>query len=380
MVAIVKKLGAERPVHVFVVGISRYRHLEDGSDPSDTGQASGLQQLSSAARSASGFAAWALENVPATRLESLYVNVAPAEDEQLHPAIQGLLSDTPAATRTSVVNDWEAFYNDCAGRREATVYIYVAGHGIQIGVEGAILLLEDFGVAGKPKLWAALDLVGMTKTLRGSEFPALQYWFIDCCREQADASDYDVAELQKPYVGFDVPNGLCRAAPVFFATFPRELAWARPGGVSLFNEGLVNALREEAATPPQGDTDHWCVTTSSLARFLNAYVVQQSGNLNQQVYISGHLGTTNEVLHEFATPPSFNLTVTLEPTDAYAVATADIDKDDDPVVHNANDWPLQRELPGGMYVIRINAEPEYRNATRAYSLTPQNCNYEVRLA
>jgi len=379
MVAIVTKPDAERPVHVFVVGVSRYRHLEDGSEPSDTGRASGLEQLSSAARSASEFAAWVLKNVPESRLASLYVNVAPAENEQLHPDIQHRLPDEPTATRADVVKDWETFYNDCDGASDANVYVYVAGHGIQIGIEGAILLLEDFGVPRKPKLWAALDLVGMSKTLRGADFPALQYWFIDCCRERTDAADYEVAELQKPYVGFDVPEGLCRAAPVFFATFPRGLAWARPGGVSLFNEGLISALRVDAATPPQGGTDRWCVTTSSLARVLNQYVAQQSGDLNQKVHLSGHLGTANEVLHEFAAPPVFNLTITLDPSAAYNVATADIDRDDARVVQNASDWPLERELPGGMYIIHINAEPDYPNATRAYSLTPQDCRYEVRL-
>ncbi|MFK7885783.1 MAG: hypothetical protein AB8G16_02870, partial [Gammaproteobacteria bacterium] len=97
MTELISNPDAERPVHVFVVGISRYRHLEDGAEPTPIGGASGLRQLSSAARSASEFAAWALDNSPQNRLASLYVNLAPAENEQLHPDVSPRLPATPTA-------------------------------------------------------------------------------------------------------------------------------------------------------------------------------------------------------------------------------------------------------------------------------------------
>lgn len=379
MTELISNPDAERPVHVFVVGISRYRHLDDGTDPTPIGGASGLRQLSSAARSASEFAGWALENIPQNRLASLYVNLAPAENEQLHPDVSQLLPAAPTAVRKDVVKDWEAFYHACARDNDAIAYIYVAGHGVQLGIEGAILLLEDFGAELKPKLWAALDLVGMSKTLRGAAFANLQYWFIDCCREAAEAADYDVAELRRPYMGFDIPQDLCTAAPVFFATFPREMAWAKIGGVSLFNEGLLNALRKEAAAPPQGASENWCVTTSSLARALNDHVVRASGDLSQKVHLSGHMGTTNEVLHEYSAPPLLDLTITLQPEAAYEVASANIDQDDTNIVADAREWPIKRELPGGMYIVHVHAQPDYPDATRAHTLTPQDRAKEVTL-
>ena len=379
MVAIVNKSVVEKPVHVFVLGVSRYKHLEDGSNPSDTGIASGLEQLTSAARSASEFAAWVLENVPEERLASLYLNVAPSANEELHPLVQGKMGNAPSAARATVVEEWEAFYHKCWETSDATAYIYAAGHGVQIAKEGAILLLEDFGAPRKAKLWAALDLVSMHKTLCGSDAAALQYWFVDCCREHAAAADYDVDELRSAYIGFDEPTGLCTASPMFFATLPRESAWARTGGVSLFNEALLKSLRKDAATQSQRGNETWCITTSSLVVALNEHVKRASGTHRQEVYLAGHPGLTTEMIYVFPEPPTGNLTIVLTPPDAHDVATAEINRDDVSVLSGAQEWPVECELPAGLYIIHVNAVPRYSNAVRSVTLIPQGVEKEVTL-
>ncbi|MEM9386736.1 MAG: caspase family protein [Pseudomonadota bacterium] len=380
MVAIVSNPHAVEPVYAFVVGVSRYRHLDDGDAPSNIGQDSRLAQLSSAARSASEFAAWVLANVPEERLAGLFLNVSPADGETLNPAVSAALGSTPTATRDVVETDWDEFYHACAARRDATVYVYAAGHGVQIAKEGAILLLEDFGVPRKPALWAALDLVEMNKTLRSSKSAALQYWFVDCCRERTEAADYSAAQLRQAFVGYDVLEGECTAAPVFFATLPREQAWARPGGVSLFNEALIKGLDRDAATRPQVQGGDWCVTTGSLAKTLNDYVGKASGNLRQHVYVAGHVGTTNEVIRTFSEPPPARLTISLNPTQAHSTATADIHQDDKQVVSNADDWPVARDLPAGLYIVQVKAAPDYADTTRSVALDPPACEREVTLS
>jgi hypothetical protein len=380
MVAIISKNVVEKPVHVFVLGVSRYRHLEDGSDPSDTGIASGLEQLTSAARSASEFAAWVIENIPEERLASLYLNVAPSENEALHPAVKDEVGSSPSATRAIVVEEWEAFYHKCRNTTDATAYIYVAGHGVQLNIDGAILFLEDFGTPLKRKFWAALDLKAMHRTLRGSDAAALQFWFVDCCREKADAAAYNVSELGSAYTGFDVPEGLCVASPMFFATLPRESAWARTNGVSLFNEALLKALRKSAATESQHSNGSWCVTTSSLVAAVNEHVKRASGAHRQEVYLGGHQGLTTEILHVFAEPPNGNLSITLKPTEARDVASARIDHDDVNVLAETQEWPITCELPAGLYIIYVRALPPYNDAIRSVKLIPQGVEKEVELA
>ncbi|MCP4897205.1 MAG: hypothetical protein GY906_09575 [bacterium] len=378
MVNIVKEKAGERLVHAFVLGVSRYRHLEDGAEPTDPGRDSGLAQLTSAARSASEFAAWVLESVPEERLASLYVNFAQSPDEKLHPDVAARTPDPQNATRAAVIADWRAFYKKCANNRDATAYVYVAGHGVQVGNEGAIVLLEDFGAPDESVFWAALDLPGMNKTLRGSKTASLQFWFVDCCRERADAQDYGAEKLKAAYVGFDEPEGECDAAPIFFATLPRQVAWAHANGVSLFNEGLLKALRRDAANDPDDDGT-WHITTGSLVRALDDHVREASGDLGQKVHLAGHLATTAEVVHVFAEPPVAHLKVTLIPTDAYDVATADIDQNDTNVVVNASDWPIERDLPSGIYIIRVNGKSQFPNKTESMWLRPQSKGREVRL-
>ena len=80
-----------RGTHALVIGVSRYR-FADGPESTPEGEAWGIENLSSAARSASEFAAWLvgeyrnLENP----LASLRVLLSPSEGETIHPAIQAL--------------------------------------------------------------------------------------------------------------------------------------------------------------------------------------------------------------------------------------------------------------------------------------------------
>src|SRR5687768_4799364 len=78
--------------HALIIGVSRYRHLADGAEPTPTAADFELEQLSAAARSASEFAAWLLDDVkgyhnPAAPVRSLRVLLSPQPAEQLSPQI-----------------------------------------------------------------------------------------------------------------------------------------------------------------------------------------------------------------------------------------------------------------------------------------------------
>ena len=55
---ILSSAGSGPAAHALVIGISHYRHLADGAEPTAKGQEIDIKQLTSAARSASEFAAW----------------------------------------------------------------------------------------------------------------------------------------------------------------------------------------------------------------------------------------------------------------------------------------------------------------------------------
>jgi len=378
MGAIVDKKINGPCTHVFALGVSRYRHLEDGDDPTDEGKESQLAQLTSAARSASEFAAWALNeyNNPDAPLASLYVCAAPTDGELLHPDIKAGLGAELSATRSAVMNDWLAFRKRCRENREAVAIVYAAGHGVQLTGEGAIMLLEDYaGPDQESALWAAFDMKGLHESMNGADVAARQFWFIDSCRERPEiAARFE--SLRGAFAG-DVPTGHCESSPIFLAAGPRARAWARIDGVSLFNEALLACLRRNAATPPPQQNDGWRVTTGSLAAVLKPHVLKASGSAQQVVELTGHLGTTTETLHVFKQPPTAKVTVQLTPEQAQDSSTASLYLAGKPVIEDADQWPIERELKSGIYTIQVSAEAPYANTLDSVPVKPPSTSYKV---
>jgi len=75
--------------HALVIGVSEYLHFGDGADPTPQGEEFQMEQLSAAARSASEFARWLLQDYRCQRapLRSLRVLLSPSPGEQTEPEI-----------------------------------------------------------------------------------------------------------------------------------------------------------------------------------------------------------------------------------------------------------------------------------------------------
>jgi hypothetical protein len=372
MVAIVDNPPTARsPIHVFVLGVSRYRHLADGSEPTEAGEDSGLEQLTSAARSASEFAAWILKehHDPNGDLASLFVNLAPSDDEVIHPVIATELQQKYGATRAEVMADWLEFRKRCKARRDATAFVYVAGHGVQLTTEGAVILLEDFaGDDQESTLWAALDMKGLHSSLNGKDAAQHQFWFIDACREEPEAAKH-FAQLAGAFGG-DQLDGRSKASPMFLAAGPRQRAFAKPFGVSLFCEALLANLRREAADSTTAGEDQWRVTTASLAAHLGPRVLRESGSGRQMVEVTGHHGTGAEVLHVFEQPPWGTLVVRLDPPAAENGSSASVLLDDDVMCSTAK-WPLVHDLRVGLYIIHVTPTPPFKESRKPIAVSPR---------
>ena len=113
-----------------------------------------LEQLTSAANSASEFAAWVLQEYRCQRapLRSLRVLLSPSKGEAVHPAIAALLPNNHAATIANVTAAIGEFKKAADRYSDNLLLVYIAGHGVQLTKTGAIVLLEDF--AGPEQLHA----------------------------------------------------------------------------------------------------------------------------------------------------------------------------------------------------------------------------------
>jgi hypothetical protein len=238
--------------HALVVGVSHYPYLS-GPMASPFGQNFGMEDLTSAASSASDVAAWLLEEYsnPDAPLASLRVLLSPTPGETINEGVAARLPAQHAAMRDAVEADLMAFRT--ASKVPGNVaFVYAAGHGIQLTKRGAILLLEDFANEGRVELYGAIDVVGCHDGLDGDEYAANQFWFVDACRQLPPVARMFEA-LESGVLSLPVPLGEADCSPLYLASTSRDVAFADVGGTTLFSQALLAALRGAAAAGPEND-------------------------------------------------------------------------------------------------------------------------------
>jgi hypothetical protein len=359
-------LGAasDRPgTHALIVGVSHYPFLS-GPNTSPFGEQFGLEDLTSAARSASEVTAWLLNEYhnPAAPLASLRVALSPTQDETYADGVAGRLPNTHAATRDVVERDLIAFRKDCE-RPDNVGFVYVAGHGIQLTNRGAIVLLEDFADPDRADLYGAMDMVGCHAGLYGSGYANNQFWFVDACRQRPRvASKFE--NLQGGVLDLKAPPGEVECAPLFLASASRDLAFAEVGGLTLFSRVMLSALRGAAAVGPETARGiGWHVSAQKLGQVLKEGVAElaRAKSEDQSVQPVGWPGEA--VIQRFEEPPSVRVVLTLEPSAAGSRTRVSMlfDADEDQkVIDNVAEWPLERIVPAGLYQIRVKTDQPFK--------------------
>lgn len=266
--------GAATPVtHAFVVGVSHYPFLA-GPEASDFGADFGMDNLTSAANSASEIAAWLLSEFhkPEAPLATLRILLSPSEGEALNPAVVDAMGERTPATRDAVEEAFNAFKVDCKANPDNFAFVYVAGHGVQLSTSASVVLLHDFAdPAHGEELTGAIDVAGCHRGLSGGGYPNHQVWFADACR-QVPA----VARRFESMVGMlsaGKPVGDVEASALFLGAGPRETAFAEVAGTSLFSQALLWALRGGSAQPSL-DSDSWWVRAGKLGQDLQDRIDQ----------------------------------------------------------------------------------------------------------
>lgn len=373
----------EPGTHALVLGISAYLHFEDGSDPTPKAEAFQMEQLSAAARSASEFAAWVLKDYRCDRapLRSLRVLLSPSDGEEIHPDIEALLHGDFSATIGNVKAELLGFQNACDTHPDNVAIVYVAGHGVQLTGNGAIVLLHDFGDnAHLEELEGAIDMVGVHAGMRHPNTARTQFWFVDACRQKPSIARR--FETLEGALTLSKPIGDTESSPLFLAATTGREAFARAGGVTLFNEALMWAVRGGAAVGPEdAGIGSWHVSVTSLISRLPNRVraLAAAEGADQSVDIAGK--PIEAVFHEYAEIPKVDLTVALLPDKAKSVSRGTLKQNATvPVVEDFADWPMHTQVEAGLYLLSVEATAPFHDRDEILPLKPPERYTEINVA
>jgi hypothetical protein len=368
--------------HALVIGVSEYLHFEDGKDPQPTGEEFKMEQLSAAARSASEFAAWLINEYRCERapLRSLRVLLSPSDGEQIHPDIMALLSGDFSATINNVKNELTAFKNVCDTYIDNIIIVYVAGHGVQLTKHGAIVLLHDFGDNSHlAKLEGAIDMAGVHAGMNHPRTAKTQFWFVDACRQKPSIARR--FETLEGALKLDIPNGDTEVSPMFLAAGTGKTAFARVNGVTLFNEALMWALQGGVAVGPEdGGIDNWHVSVTELIKRLPDRVkaLAEAEKVEQTVDIAGKIHEA--IFHEYASVPSVDLRVELLPNEAKLISKGTLKQNASKViVEGYCDWPMYERVEAGLYLLSIQADAPFVSKDEIMQLIPPTKFAEVNV-
>ena len=350
--------GADTPVtHALVVGVSHYPYLS-GPEASAFGTDFGMVDLTSAANSASGIAAWLLGEFsrPERPLATLRVLLSPAEGETLHPALVAAMGEPTPATREAVEDAFAAFKADCKANPDNFAFVYIAGHGVQLTTSASVVLLQDFAHPDHgEELIGAIDVAGCHRGLSGGSYPNHQIWFADACRQvPAVARRF---ESMLGALSASKPVGDVEASALILAAGPRETAFAEVDGTSLFSQALLWALRGGSAEPSRDSDTGWWVRAGTLGQDLQDRIdlLTAAHAVRQQVEPMGRIAPV--VVQRFPGPPECEVEVTLEPPDAAPPPSVHVLLNGDQEIPLQGGWPLRGRLPAGFYLINVDVEP-----------------------
>ena len=366
--------------HALVIGVSAYRHFEDGSEPTPNGIETGMEQLTAAARSASEFAAWLLNDYrrEAAPLKSLRVLLSPSDGEEIHPDIAALLGADSAATIANVRTEIGGFRAAADSHQDNVLVVYIAGHGVQLTKNGAIVLLNDFGSpAHLTKLEGAIDVAGVHAGMNHPNTAKTQFWFVDACRQKPLIARR--FESLEGALKLSVPVGDTEASPLFLAATTGKEAFAYVGGVTLFNKALMWALKGGVASGPEDDgIDKWHIPVTNLIKRLPEKVksLALAESADQAVDIAGKIHEA--VFHEFPGAPQVALSIDLVPAEAKQSCTGTLKLDATvPVIEDYADWPMHETLDAGLYLLNVRAEAPYSSRDQILQLIPPEKSAEV---
>ena len=344
---------AEPATHAFVVGVSHYPFL-NGPKRTSAGQELRMVDLTSAARSASDVAAWLLTkyNNPDAPLADISIFLSPSEGENLHPVVAEAMGTKKApALRDKVERAFEKFRTACARNPDNVAFVYVAGHGMQLKLHSAIVLMQDFAVAGRGELYGAIDIAACRRSMDCDGQASHQVWFSDACRQRPE-----IIKQFDHLTGAYSPSkriGNVKASPIFLAAAGREQAFAKVGEATIFSEALLWALDGGCAKGPSATCPDWHVPATQLITGLPSRVDELLTDFSEQQTVQT-TGTVQEVvLQRLQRPPDVDIEVALSPSDLAPAPMAELLFRAIAPQQIVPGWPLKFLGPPGIYQLKV---------------------------
>ncbi|HEX8122363.1 MAG TPA: hypothetical protein VF549_13965 [Solirubrobacteraceae bacterium] len=343
-------------LHVLLVGVSRYPHLEEGSGP-PADSTFGMGQLASP-----GIAAYRLFQYlearahPVAPLATCRLLIAPSEEE-LAALPELAEADAGPPTLESFLQAAEEWRADAARHRDSVAVAYLAGWGIESTASEQLFLLSDFGNGIGPLFRSAVSLhslyAGMAPHPWQPDMARTQLFAYDVGRRGVPAEQHHLT-LNATAVFDSAPISLDdRAAMTLYAARPGQLPYGVPGQGTFFGDALMLCFDGRGATPVDTpDGTRWDVTIASLAAAMHEQmrVFGERLDLDLDVDVGGAVRDF-PLLHLEHAPP-VEIVIAAEPGVPHALRdeTEEVVWSGEPV---AAEGPVRLEVPAGFYRLDV---------------------------
>jgi len=367
------ELAGKAALHVILIGVSDYAHLPPADDMPGEGLAA-LKKLSSSSITVAAIAR-KLQQLDAEQrlarpLGTIRLLHSPAPEELAKDPTLGTIGGAPAM-RSEISAALKAWRLDVAAWKDAQAFFYFCGHGIRRTLEESILLAADFLDENEPQLFNSFRLSNIRNGMVPSpKFPNIgreQFYFVDACREKADALDtLDTTDTPKI---FDAELGSYddRKAPIFFATTTGGLAAGPALEPTYFGNALLWAMDNGSFDKRHIDGvtgNVWPVTPPSL----KVGIETANALFDSRVELTGLVG--EPVFCFRRDPPKVSVAITLrpdplhEPVQAITIKEMNTDTTQQ-IAPCANAGPYPIELTAGMYQIAVTPPSDKFARTRS---------------
>ncbi|KRR24087.1 hypothetical protein CQ14_15215 [Bradyrhizobium lablabi] len=300
-----------------IIGVSRYRHLENGDLPTDPQgkpwikEARSLDQLHVSALTAFRIFRWLSaqyrHEAPLARCW-LLLSPTPAEVGHLSLGNGQRISwgDPTLAACSAAIRWWSATMRGlpAAAAAQSRGLFFFSGHGLESTQGCQLLLPSDYLAPPEPNINDAISTSNLLYGL-GSLKVTEQLFFVDACRN-------DHKELRgKNMVGAKIlveeeaailPPDLM--TPVLYSTGPGQRSWEfrdPAKGISIYGQALLDGLAGQPNIALKGSKPPYRVELSPLEQFVRARVLELLKNAQskerQYVKLGGQSDTSMNVTY-----------------------------------------------------------------------------------
>lgn len=363
-------------LHVFIGGVSLYRHLPNGGGKQATDNY-GMQQLSSTALSAFNFYQWLIapNRIFPLPIATCRVLLTPSAGEKAESSELAAF-DVEECNRKNFARELREWRTDSATDKDNITLFYFAGHGIQNTKTNTVLLLDDFGDPDEGTLTntasAGNIFYGMAppeqKFSPLANIARTQFYFIDTCRVlPSQLKNFQPMSVPDVF-NVELAGREDRHAPMFYAALPGTKAYALKNEQTFFSKALIECLSGAAGnTSQENDADgnpKWHVSVQSLNITLDKFFgeIANLPNTDQEFSLEG-IPTGDRTIQWLDGPPLVKAKVKVNP--ALAVNNIKLEfvdfngQSSFPVADKLEEDMIRCRMQAGFYRVNARIEPPH---------------------